>query len=192
MIAAFCGSHSTGKSTLLEYFRGREGYVCIDSVTRSSTSTEERRIDGIESLDEVQLKICNNIIVKMSEIVQMQKADSSKVYLLDRCAVDFMAYTKCFVDKKLVQPETYNKISELISPFLHAIDVIFYTPLEFDIVDDGVRSLDEELRRNVDDTILDLLLWNKVTTVRLKGSVRQRLEKIHAIVTPISVLKKYM
>lgn len=178
MIAAFCGSHSTGKSTLLEFFRERVGYVCIDSVTRSSTTKAERRIDGISDLNKVQLQMCNNILSKNLEI-KKQYEGSNQIVLLDRCPIDFLAYTKCFVDRGLVSSDTYLNIKVQLEPLFHNLDVVFYAPLEFGIVDDGIRSLDEKLREDVDKTILELLLWYQIRTVRLQGSVRQRLEQIH-------------
>lgn len=178
MIISLTGSHSTGKSTLVEFFRGKEGYVCLDSCTRTTITAEERKVDGVESLDSAQIKMLDNITKRMADIVRMNVEDPNQVYVMDRCIFDFIGYSRVFAKKGLLKRDTLNQIERGCKDLWNYIDIFFYLPLEFGIVDDGVRSLDEDLREEVDSEILSQILWNKVKAVKLTGPVLSRVEKI--------------
>lgn len=178
MIVVLTGAHSCGKSTLLEFFRGKEGYVCIDSVTRSTITPEERKVDNGVS-EEGQWRMYRAILEKTAEIRRMNHEDPSKVYLLDRSIFDFIAYNRAFEKRGWLNSLAAENIERGLKDLWENYDVVFYLPIEFKIVDDGVRSLDEDLRKDVDEEILNQILWNKVRTVKLNGSVRQRVESIY-------------
>ena len=182
MIICFCGAHSTGKSTLVEFFRGKEGFVCLDSCTRSTISDRERKIDGVSSLDDTQLRMMKGVKSRMAEIVEMNQKDPSKVYCMDRCVFDFLSYTKAFYQKGLLKKQVYEEIVEGCEGLWANIDVFFYLPIEFKIVDDGVRSLDEDLRQTVDRNVRDSLFWYPVQAVELTGTVLQRVKKVEEVV----------
>lgn len=178
MIVVLTGAHSCGKSTLLEFFRGKEGYVCIDSVTRSTITPEERKVDNGVS-EEGQWRMYQAILEKTAEIRRMNHEDPSKVYLLDRSVFDFIAYNRAFEKRGWLNSLAAEGIERGLKDLWENYDVVFYLPIEFKIVDDGVRSLDEDLRKDVDEEILNQILWNKVRAVKLNGSVRQRVESIY-------------
>ena len=182
MIVVLTGSHSCGKSTLVEFFRGKEGFVCIDSVTRSTITPEERKVDNGVSEDG-QLRMYHAILEKTAEIRKINLQDPSKVYLLDRSVFDFIAYNRAFVKRGWLSAEVEEQIEWGLEDLWDNYDLVFYLPIEFKIVDDGVRSLDEDLRKDVDDQILNQILWNKVRSVKLHGSVRQRVETINDTIT---------
>lgn len=185
MIVVLTGSHSCGKSTLVEFFRGKEGFTCVDSVTRNSTTAKERKIDGVEDLNETQLRILFNIKEATKEIVRMNEEDPDQVYLIDRCVFDFLAYSRAFYDRGLLSPYVLQQVVEECKEIWKIYDLVCYLPIEFSIVDDGVRSLDEDLRKDVDNYIINELLWNPVRAIKLHGSVRQRVEtlqdKVHLL-----------
>ena len=175
-IYAFCGSHSTGKSTLLEHFKGKEDVVCYDSVTRGNTTKEERRIDDVTDLSVAQSKIAASIICKMEDLIETYQ-NTDKIIFLDRCVIDYIAYTIAFYYRGLISEELGNSLIWSVRKYVDYIDKIFYLPLEFDIVDDGSRSTDEELRKEVDRNIQNLLSgWDKVVVV--EGSVEDRIKTI--------------
>lgn len=182
MIICFTGSHSTGKSTLVEFFKGKEGFVCLDSCTRTTISDKERKIDGISSLDRTQLRMMEGVRSRMAEIVEMNIKDPEKVYVMDRCCFDFLSYTKAFYEKKLLKKEVYEEIVEGCEGLWTNIDVFFYLPIEFKIVDDGIRSLDEDLRQMVDRNVRESLFWYPVQAVELTGSVLQRVKKVEEVI----------
>lgn len=182
MIICFTGSHSTGKSTLVEFFKGKENFVSLDSCTRSTISAKERKVDGVEDLNETQLRMMDGVIARMKSIVDMETEDPTKIYCMDRSVIDFLSYTKAFRDKGLVSEEVWKQIKEGCEDLWTYINVFFYLPVEFSIVDDGVRSLDEDLRKAVDKNIREMLLWYPVQAVELSGSVLQRVKKVEEII----------
>ena len=120
MIVALTGSHGTGKSTLVDRFRTLEGFVCIDSVTRSSTTAEERRVEETD-LNQAQLKIAENIVEKMTEIIKENEANPDKVYLLDRSVVDFLSYCQVFVSEGRLTIENFGKVNAMCKKFINNI-----------------------------------------------------------------------
>lgn len=184
MIVCLTGAHSCGKSTLVEFFRGKEGFECIDSVTRSTISKEDRKVDGVENLDKAQYAILDNIGKATLELVKRNAEDPDKIYLLDRCVFDFIAYTRCFAKKGLVSQECLETVTNTLDKYWKYYDLVGYLPIEFPIVSDGVRSEDEELRAQVDREIRGQILWDEVRAIELNGSVLQRVESLlHAIRT---------
>lgn len=178
MIIAFTGAHSCGKSTLVDYFRGKENFVCLDSCTRSTITAEERKVDGLNNLDSAQLKLLDGVTHRMAEIVEMNAKDPNKIYVMDRCVFDFIAYSRCFANRWQLTSSCLDSIERGCADLWNYIDVFFYLPIEFPIVNDGVRSLDEDLRKDVDSEIREQLLWNKVRAVELTGPVKKRVSTI--------------
>lgn len=184
MIVVLTGSHSCGKSTLVEFFQGKEGFECIDSVTRSTISKEDRKVDGAKNLDNAQYAILENIRKATTELIRKNQENPEKVYLVDRCAFDFIAYTRCFHRRGLVSDQCLEEIEEQCANFYICYDLVGYLPIEFPIVPDGDRSEDEELRKEVDQEILKQIMWNRVRAITLHGSVKQRVTDIqYAICT---------
>lgn len=186
MIICFTGSHSTGKSTAVNYLRGREKFECIDSVTRSTISTAERKVDGVTSLDEAQLKLADSVVKSMEAITMKNLVDPDKIYVMDRCVFDFIAYTTSFFKRGLLSEETYKTVLRKVQNLWEQIDVFFYLPVDFPLVPDGERSEDEDLRQAVDKEIQALLLWNKVRAVKLSGSKEERLNIIDSTISRVN------
>lgn len=184
MIVVLTGAHSCGKSTLVDFFRGKESFVCIDSLTRSTITPEERKIDTGVSEDG-QLRMYHAILEKTAEIRRMNILDPSKIYLLDRSVFDFIAYNRAFAKRGWLNSAVAEQMELGLEDLWDNYDLVFYLPIEFNIVDDGVRSLDEDLRRDVDQEILAQLLWNPVKAIKLNGSVRQRVEVLQNTVSSV-------
>lgn len=185
-IICFTGSHSTGKSTLVEFFRGKEGYVCLDSCTRTTISDRERRIDGVEDLGLTQIRMLDQVTKRMADIVKMNAENPDKIFCMDRSVLDFIGYSRAFNKRGLLSDEYLKQIEEKCDRLWEYIDVFFYLPIEFQIVNDNVRSLDEDLRQMVDKEILDQILWNKVRAVKLTGPVLVRVKKVQEVVNEIT------
>ena len=185
MIVALSGSHSTGKSTLLEMFKNLEGVTCIPSVTRKTISAEERKVDGVQDLNTAQLSMLDNICDVMEDIVSMNLLEPNHIFILDRCVFDFLAYTRCFAKKGLVSEECLNTVEKVCKDYWKYYDLVCYLGIEFPIVADGVRSEDEDLRKQVDSEIFKQILWNKVRAIQLSGTVLQRVSDLQNAVNSV-------
>lgn len=105
---------------------------------------------------------------------QIEAEISNDSFITDRTVLDILAYSqdlpKAFYDRMK------GKIGRWLE--LDPYDIIFYTPIEFDMEVDGVRVDDEEYRKTIDERILKLFQYFKVPYVTLTGTVEDRIETI--------------
>jgi AAA domain len=80
-----------------------------------------------EQLDEFEL-----------EIIQRQIAEETRLqdFISDRCVIDVLAYATSFATAK-----TLTNIKDIVDDYMktNPYDLVFYTPIEFPLEDDGVR-----------------------------------------------------
>lgn len=179
-VIAMCGAHGTGKSTIVNELRKDPRCICIDSVTRTQTSQAERRIDRrLKDLDQTQLNILEAIKVNAEKIRELKESlPDDKILVMDRSSFDFYAYSKNFFVKNLLTHRTMNEIEDELPKLVDFIDLFYYLPIEFNLVDDGIRNMDEDLRQGVDKVIREQLFWTG-RTVELNGTLQKRMSKIH-------------
>ena len=178
-VIAFCGAHGTGKSTLVEELRKDSRCICIDSVTRTNTSQAERRIDPDIDMDQTQLKILEAIEDKIHDLKELKHAiGDDKIIVLDRSAIDFYAYCKNFLVKNRIRHKTFERVENQLWDLTRVIDRFYYLPIEFNLVDDGVRNMSEDLRQGVDKVIREQL-FKYGRTVELTGTLQQRLDRLN-------------
>ncbi len=60
------------------------------------------------------------------------------------------------------------------------IDHIFYIPIEFPIVNDGVRFTDEQDRINIDLAIQKYIKDNNLSVITVTGSIEERVKTVLA------------
>lgn len=177
MIIVFTGSHGCGKSSLIQKLRSWDNTVCVNSVTRCSTTSQERRIDGVENLDRSQYEILGKIIEATNDLIEDNKRHPENIYLVDRSVFDFVAYTEAFHKRGLVSDKCLQTAKETLQNVYKTYDLICYLPVEFAIVDDGIRSLDEVLRTDVDKLIWEQIK-DKNNVITLSGSYEDRIESL--------------
>ena len=95
--------------------------------------------------------------------------------ILDRCYMDLVVYSHFMenIDLKVLKyiEDTWNRVK---SEYTHYI----YFPIEFDSVDDGVRSVNEEWRRKIDNTFQDFLEGVGKPYLTVTGSPMQRVNQV--------------
>ena len=108
---------------------------------------------------------------RLVEIRQMNKEEIWNYEVSDSSFITILAYNYFALDEKHYK-ESYERITDYLrkTPY----DYIFYIPIEFGIVDDWVRFIDENLQKKIDDKIKDILteLWLKYIT--LTGAIENR------------------
>lgn len=178
---AIIGTHSTGKSTLVEKLAERNPDIYFThSVTRTVTTKEERALKEVS--DSVQKKILDKIEEEEQRLLEVSK---SQDILLDRSYIDFVAYTEAFYKSQHISPRFFDEVLDgLVSRIYDRIpfsyDILFYLPIEFDIVDDGIRSTDDQLRKEVDENIQRYLnvIKLKIPVIIVRGTLEERLKII--------------
>ncbi|MFP5225526.1 MAG: AAA family ATPase [Actinomycetota bacterium] len=172
---AIVGSFSTGKTTLAEAAAGPLGLPLLPEVAREVAS-EGFQLDK-DATPEVETLIF---------LRQYRNEMQHRTFVSDRSLIDVMAYAAWVLENQRRRREfalwdTCVDIAEhrLRTQYTH----IFYLPIEFGIVSDGLRPMDPEFQRDIDQRILGLLDRYSLKWDTLTGSVEERLEALTAAVT---------
>lgn len=171
----FVGAQGTGKTTILNHFKD-QGYNVITEVVRTLAQegvniNEMGDVDGQKTIFSTYKKLLN----------------SKKGYISDRGLVDVLSYTfshaiaednengplKKLADKQFIAAEKFYRENPDIQ--------ICYFPIEFPVVDDGVRSTNEEFRSEIDFLIKLFLNTAGVKYHFITGTVEERIAKVDSI-----------
>ena len=164
------GAQSVGKTTLLNALRSEKlfkDYVICDEVTR--------RVKGYglpineEGTDNTQRLIMNEHIVNVFMYGNM---------LTDRTALDGLVYSTYLYKNNQINTSTMAYVKEVFNKVWHSYDFVFYIEPEFEIVDDGVRSINKQFRDEIADLFEATIEKEKLNMLRVKGSVRNRVNTI--------------
>jgi nicotinamide riboside kinase len=164
------GAQSVGKTTLLNALRSEKlfkDYVICDEVTR--------RVKGYglpineEGTDNTQRLIMNEHIVNVFMNGNM---------LTDRTALDGLVYSAYLYNKNQISANTLKYVREVFNKVWHSYDYVFYIEPEFEIVDDGVRSINKQFRDEIAELFEYVIEKENLSMLRVKGSVRNRVNTI--------------
>ena len=162
---ALVGASSTGKTTVYELLKNKlPKYEFVNESTRTVGSygfpINEKGTDA------TQLAIsCFHLEALLQPYNQV----------LDRCFMDVVVYTR-FMDN--ASEETWKYIDATWNRIKHEYTHYIYFPIEFDSVDDGVRSVNEKWRRDIDAEFKDILEGVRQPYLTITGSPMQRVEQI--------------
>jgi len=162
---ALVGASSTGKTTVYELLKGKlPKYEFINESTRSVA--EYGFPINEAGTSETQLAISSfhlEALLKPGNLI------------LDRCYMDLLVYSN-FMDKISKQSHDYieDTWSRVKGEYTHYI----YFPIEFDSVDDGVRSVNEDWREKIDKEFQLLLEGVRKPYLTVTGSPLQRVNQI--------------
>ncbi len=164
------GAQSVGKTTLLNALRSEKlfkDYVICDEVTRRVKSY------GLpineEGNDNTQRLIMNEHIVNVFMHGNM---------LTDRTALDGLVYSAYLYNKDQININTFKYVREVFNKVWNSYDYVFYIEPEFEIVNDGVRSINKQFRDEIAELFEYTIEKEKLTMHRVKGSVRDRVNTI--------------
>ena len=164
------GAQSVGKTTLLNALRSEKlfkDYVICDEVTRRVKSY------GLpineEGTDVTQRLIMNEHIVNVYMNDKM---------LTDRTALDGLVYSTYLFKNNHINASPMKYVKEVFQKVRKSYDVIFYIDPEFEIIDDGVRSINKEFRDDITGLFRVTIDNENLSVIRVKGSVRERVNTI--------------
>lgn len=166
------GAQSTGKTTLANALAEKYNITSL-SICREQANEQNWTPDTPGSVD-YQKELFNKLQKSLS---------SKKSYISDRSLSCITAYTfKHAIEnpnnkqlKKLAESQ-YKKFCDFHNKYENVL--IVYTPIEFDIVDDGVRSTNELEREYIDYLIKNILDTTGAYYIVVTGTVEQRLAQI--------------
>lgn len=162
---ALVGASSTGKTTVYELLKNRlPKWEFINESTRTVASYGFPINE--QGTSETQLAISSFHLEALLRPGNM---------ILDRCYMDLVVYSSlmpnCSEEVFNFIDATWNRIK---SEYTHYV----YFPIEFDSVDDGVRSIDEKWRQDVDKEFYQNLKDLKRDYLTVTGSPMQRVDQI--------------
>jgi nicotinamide riboside kinase len=162
---ALVGASSTGKTTVYELLKNKlPKFEFINESTRTVGSYGFPINEAGTS--ETQLAISSFHLEALLRPGNM---------ILDRCYMDLLVYSK-FMEK--ISVETYNYIEDIWNRVKGEYTYYVYFPIEFESVDDGVRSVNEDWREKIDKEFQLLLDGVRKPYLTVTGSPLQRVEQI--------------
>lgn len=174
MKIAFTGAQSTGKTTLLQAVKANEDfrykYEFIDEITRRMIKKG--------------LKI-NEAGGNTTQLLIMNEHIKNSLYenvIMDRCVLDGVVYTHWLYTQGNVKYWVWEYSRRVFEHYVNRYDVIFYLKPEFEIEDDGVRSIDLSFRDEIAALFERYVRHIQIPVITLSGTVEERLEQFYSIV----------
>ena len=174
MIIGISGSHSQGKTTLVNALQQREEFK--DFVFKSGLTRDLHKL-GIP---------INELGTDVTQLYVMCKhyeySKSAGDVVLDRCALDGLAYTNVVLEDH-DDSDFKHALGIIARKCFKAYDIIFYVRPELELEDDGTRTVDKKFFDRVVKSFeywLDVIKTYRdpVRVVELHGSVEQRVEQV--------------
>ena len=101
--------------------------------------------------------------------------------ICDRSALDGIVYSEYLFGGQKITWYAWNYADEIYKKLASKYDLIFYIPPEFEIEDDGVRSVDIKFRDEIVTLFerkIGLLKEEGIEVIYVSGSVRERVEQV--------------
>jgi nicotinamide riboside kinase len=168
---AISGAHSVGKSTLVNELTTNKGklkdYEFITEIVRSLAKQGIKINKGADHVSQM-------IILEehYKNILRYNKM------LTDRCALDAFAYATWDYLNGAYSYEQHKQHEAIFLDTIKSYDLIFYIAPEFEIVDDGFRSLDSKYQKEIHVIFLKLIQKHRLNVITISGTVEERLEKL--------------
>lgn len=160
---ALVGASSTGKTTVYELLKNKKPkYEFINESTRKVASYGFPINE--KGTSETQLAISSFHLEALLQPYNL---------ILDRCYMDLFVYSK-FMDK--ISDEAFKYIKSTWKRVKGEYTHYIYFPIEFQSVDDGVRSVNEEWRRKIDSAFQEEL--KDIEHLKVTGSPMQRVYQV--------------
>ena len=170
---AIVGSFSTGKTTTAEILARRLDLPLLPEVAREVV--------------ELGFKLDKDASPETETLIFLRQYNneiSTEEFVGDRSMIDVMAYAGWVLDHRERTKEfhLWDECVRLAERTLRtAYSHVFYLPIEFPIVLDGLRPDDPEFQKDIDDRILRLLRTHDIEYETVTGSVEERIEKIEKV-----------
>jgi len=178
MKITFSGSHSTGKTTILKELKKVKEFRDIEFISEITRRLPKNKINK-NGDDGVQLKL-----------LQFQKEIIMKDnFISDRGIFDVFSYTLYLEREGKISSEVMFEAFKTLFELAPQYDIVFYIPVEFGLVADGVRDMDKSFQLDIDKYIQHViaLFDSKFNLVTLTGDIHHR---VHVCKTTIKQLKE--
>lgn len=164
------GSFSTGKTTLAEALARKMGLPLLPETAREVV--------------ELGFKLDKDATAETETLIFLKQFNnelSAREFVGDRSLIDVMAYAGWVLDNQPRRKENalWEECELLAERYLRTnYSHVFYLPIEFPIVLDGLRPDDPEFQKEIDERILRLLSTHGVAYETVTGGVEERVAQI--------------
>lgn len=168
---ALIGSFSTGKTTLAEVLSRHLELPLLPETARQ--------------VIELGFKLDKDATPETETLIFLKQYNnelSTDEFVGDRSLIDVMAYAGWVLDNQPRSKETalWDECIKLAERRLRGnYSHVFYLPIEFPIVLDGLRPDDPAFQAEIDERLVRLLKSHDIDYVTIKGSVEERMEQIN-------------
>lgn len=166
MRIAISWSHGTGKTTLLDKYD--TPLPKITEMSRDLINFLGQKPQDMSKQEKIQFQ------ERLFDIQKIEE-EAYKNFMSDRSVYDVLAYTY------YACTETYKKMLVDVIDTHPWYDHVFYTPIEFELQDDGVRYTDLEFQKVIDEKIVQIMQFVGVEYKTLTGGVDERLQTMYDV-----------
>ena len=166
---ALVGASSTGKTTVYELLKNK--YPKFEFINESTRTVASYGFPINEKgTDATQLAISSFHLEALLRPYNL---------ILDRCYMDLVVYSRFM---KKLNPSTFEYIENTWNRIKREYTHYIYFPIEFESVDDGVRSIDEKWRNEIDEEFQIVLEGVRQPYLTVTGSPMMRLDQINEFI----------
>jgi nicotinamide riboside kinase len=191
---ALMGAHGTGKTTLSGALVERLNRLGIKAVSLP----EAPRLICDRAGDPTFFRRGSNTPLRQDLILLvhlLQELNSLLcdvgVVISDRSLLDHWAYTLALFDQELIDEGLSRIYDSFIADHCRNYDLIFFLPIEFEVVDDGTREGDRDFQSGIQRNMLDLVQKYGLHVLMTRGSLEERTDFcLGAIMSTLGVLEK--
>lgn len=169
MRIGICGAQSVGKTTLLNALRSEK---LLHDIRVCNEVTRRVNSYGIP-INEKGSDISQKLIMH-EHVVNVFMYSS---FIADRTALDGIVYTHYLHENGKVSDETMTYVTNIFVKLKPFYDIMFYIKPEFEIQNDGIRSVDVKFRDRITELFDQYISTFRVPVINLSGSVRERVDK---------------
>jgi predicted ATPase len=161
MRIALSGSHSVGKSTLLQHL-SLPGHRKIQEQARDEINRRGRLPHEMDHQEFLEFHL---------SLVSQQAEAEQGDFIVDRSIFDMVAYA--------MDHQSHHQVLTLARQHYRPYDHVFYLPIEFGLSLDEVRKNDLEYQQIIDRRLLQIFDDLNIAITVVGGNLESRLAKIY-------------
>jgi nicotinamide riboside kinase len=159
MKIAMCGSFCTGKTTISKLIAEKSGLSHIPDLARIAVSNGWKIDSGSSVETETYL---------LGQAIEQEYQNQS--FITETPLLNIYVYSKLFIQSDAL----VNLTKELITS--NRYDYVLYCPVEFDIINDGLRETSLNTQILIDIEFQRMFEEFNIKPIKLTGSIKNRLK----------------